>query len=273
MLGDDLKAVDGAEAGAWIEPGRGGEFGAVSLQVPKVFEAYARVFHRSTDEDGNHVTWAEVARRLGRTAHREMQWHQLVGSSDSANFTGSDWPGGRPELGEMEVEELDRLARVLADHTADPGHCFFGFCLINKSSVLETLSAEERQLPQLMLRTGRDHVVLAGPLSALVGEADRVDVAALSARFEAGEPVGREYWEDPFWREAPNLIWPGDRSWLVVSEVDFDSTLVGGRRELVDALVAAPNLEVHEVDPDTSLAAFADKRNPVAEPDEGRPLR
>jgi hypothetical protein len=76
--------------------------------------------------------------------------------------------------------------------------------------------------------------------------------------------------EDPWWREAPNLIWPADRSWLVVSEVDFDSTLVGGPRELIEALVAAPDLEVYEVEPDTSLAAFSDKCNPVPEPEEGR---
>jgi hypothetical protein len=55
----------------------------------------------------------------------------------------------------------------------------------------------------------------------------------------------------------------------VVSEVNFDSTLVGGARELVDALVAYPDLEVYEVEPDTSLAAFSDKLNPVPEPEDG----
>jgi hypothetical protein len=271
MLGDDLEVVDGAAAGAWIEPGLGGEFGAVSLQVPKEFDAYARIFHRVRDAEGAFVTWTEAARRLGRTAHREMQWHQIVGSSDPDNFTGSDWPGGRPDLGEMEFEELDRLCRFLAGHTADPEECFFGLCMINHSWILDTLSADQARQPQLELPLGRDHLVIKGPLRA-IDQIRAVNPPGV-ARIVAAEPREAEPLPpdagDPWWREAPNLIWPADRSWLVVSEVDFDSTLIGGTRELIDALVAAPDLEVYEVEPGTSLAAFSDKRNPVPEPEEG----
>jgi hypothetical protein len=45
------------------------------------------------------------------------------------------------------------------------------------------------------------------------------------------------------------------------SEVDFDSTLVGGSGELVEAIVASPNLEAWKVEPTTSLAEGADKVN------------
>jgi hypothetical protein len=44
--------------------------------------------------------------------------------------------------------------------------------------------------------------------------------------------------------QAPNLIWPADRSWYVASEYDLDSTLVGCSRHLADAILAAPELEV-----------------------------
>jgi hypothetical protein len=72
----------------------------------------------------------------------------IVGSSDSDNLTGSDWPGGRPDLGEMEFEELDRLCRVLAGHTADPEECLFGLCMINHRVWLGSLqsSLERRSL-------------------------------------------------------------------------------------------------------------------------------
>lgn len=260
--------VDGAEAGAWIEPGLGGEFGAVSLQVPKTFEAYARVFHRALDSEGNHVTWGEVAGRLGRVAHREMQWHQLVGSSDSFNFTGSKWSGEEPSLGELEIEELDRLCDVLARHSADPDDCFFGFCLI-PNWIEQAVTPEDWSKPKLELPYGRDHVVARGRLSAV----DQIRRSASSGFrlvfVEEGEetPPDPEP-HDPVWRVAPNLIWPADRSWLVVSEVDFDSTLVGGSRKLVDALVGDAELEVYEVEPDTSLAAFSDKLNWVAPEEE-----
>lgn len=272
MLGDDLSVVDGAEAGAWIEAGLGGEFGAVSLQVPAIFEAYARVFHRAYDEQNRYVTWGEVAERLGRTAHREMQWHQLVGSSDSFNFTGSKWRGGDPSLGAMEVEELDRLCAVLADHTAEPEHCFFGLCVIS-SGLSRNLSGEDARKPRLELPLGRDHVVLAGPLAAVdqIRNTDTSNVA-FAYYLEPGEEPPVEPPEpdfsDPFWREAPNLIWPSDRCWLVVSEVDFDSTLVGGTRALVEALISTADLEIYEVEPETSLAAFSDKINRVPEPED-----
>jgi hypothetical protein len=266
MLGNDLTAIDGTEAGAWIASSLGGKPGAVSEHVPPVFDAYARVFHRAGDSEGKNVTWGEVAKRLGRTAHPEMQWHQLVGSSDPDNFARSKWTGSDPRIGEMEIEELDRLCRVLPGHIADSESCFFGLCVIN-GWVEDALSSDERSKPQLKLPLGRDHVVFSGPLSAVdqIGAADANRLGLLEFGADSTKakpepsPTGR------LWRKAPHLIWPTDRSWLVVSEVDFDSTLVGGTTQLVEALVADPSLEVYEVEPNTSLTAFSDKINTVPE--------
>ncbi len=268
MLGSDLRVVDGASHGAWIEPALGGGWGAVTNQVPKLFEAYARIFHPASDDRGNAVTWAEVARRLGRTAHAGMQWHQIVGTADTFGIDGSDWSGGIPSLGEMEIDDLDRLCSVLGEHTADPERCYFGLCEIDHHPLVDAIEAEQGKQARLELPMGRDHLVLAGPLAAVaqIGDTDppglvwAVAVDAGGSR-ERPEPDPT----DPFWRDAPSLIWPADRSWFVASEVDFDSTLVGGSRALVDALLAAPNLEVHEVQPDTKLTAFSDKLNPVPE--------
>lgn len=165
MPGDDLCVTDGASAGAWIKPRLGGKFGAVTLQVPKGYEAYARVFHPAWDPDGKPVRWAEVADALGSTAHREMQWHALVGSSDPTGFTGSKWTGGDPSLGEMDPPVLDALCEILAVHTAVVASCFFGLCTIQGWEY--SFTADELQLPPLKLPEGRDHIVLTGPLSAV----------------------------------------------------------------------------------------------------------
>lgn len=271
MLGEDLVVVDGSAVGSWIEPGLGGDDGAVTNQVPKLFEAYARVFHPASDEQGNSVTWAEVARRLGRVAHPEMQWHQIVGTADTFGIEGSNWPGNIPSLGEMEIADLDRLCAVLGEHTADPERCYFGLCEINHHPLISAIGAEQEPRPRLMLPLGRDHLVLAGPLSAVVQIGDTDPPGLIwGVAVEPGEdaPVERPEPDptDPFWRDAPSLIWPAERSWFVASEVDFDSTLVGGSRALVDALVDAPGLEVLEVRPTTKLTAFSDQLNPVAEP-------
>ena len=37
--------------------------------------------------------------------------------------------------------------------------------------------------------------------------------------------------------ESPNLIWPEDKSWIVVSEIDFCATLIGGSLELIQKIM------------------------------------
>jgi hypothetical protein len=259
---DDLELTDGADVGSWIEPGLGGEFGAVTLQVPKTFEAYARIFHPAEDREGHPVRWADVAGACGTVPHREMQWHAIVGQPTYQPNDESRWPGREPSVGEMDIPVLDPLCEVLADHTEDPDHCFFGLCTIN--SWEDAFSrAELRGHRMLKLPMGRDHIVLAGPLSAVDQILDeRGSVSVVQAEVGAESPSQEELAElEKPWRAAPHLIWPADRSWLVVTEVDFDSTLVGGSGELVEAIVASPNLEAWQVEPTTSLAEGADKVN------------
>ncbi len=140
------------------------------------------------------------------------------------------------------------------------------------STIRSGVADEWPDAPQLE-QPAREWVVLKGPLAA-------VDQIALSSRhgFSFGfvvRPDGRreaasgDEMPEGFDREVPNLIWPEDRAWFVASEVDLDSTLVGGSRELIDELLAAPGLEVWEVDGEVSLQSDADKLNPVPEPPPG----
>lgn len=128
-LGSDLTIVDGAVAGAWIEPRLGGTIGTVAGQVPMGYEAYARIFHPAYDAAGSPVRWAEVAEVFGTTAHREMQWHAILGLPDADKLRGSygsdteigsKWGGQDPQTGRMELETLDALCPILGAHTAVP---------------------------------------------------------------------------------------------------------------------------------------------------------
>jgi uncharacterized membrane protein len=271
MPSNDLEVCDGAVAGPWIKPRLGGEFGAVTLQVPKGYEAYGRVFHPASDPDGNPVKWADVAEAIGTVAHREMQWHAILGLSGPDELqgfyepdaaTGPNWAGKDPPIGEMDIETLDALCEILIAQTTDPNHCYFGLCTIQ--SWADEFSANELK-PLLKLPMERDHIVLTGPLSAvdqIVRTYPRRSPGAITFVARSGEgplPKPEEHqWER---REAPNLIWPADRSWFVVSEVDFDSTLVGGSADLIKAIVESPELEAWQVEPTDSLAFDADKVN------------
>jgi len=273
MESNDLTLTDGAAAGAWITPRLGGEFGAVTLQVPKGFQTYARIFYPASDPAGRPVSWADVAKACGTIPHPEMQWHAILGLRDADELrssyrpsggSGVRWTGSDPPIGPMDIETLDALCEVLADHTADAAHCFFGLCTIH--SWLDSFSAEKLP-PLLELPDDRNHIVLAGRLSAvdqIVYDWSKVGSIQMTLVAEGREaPASKQESSNFLQREAPNLIWPGDHSWFVASEVDFDSTLVGGNAALIDAIIES-KLEAWRVRPTDSLADDADNVNTVS---------
>ncbi len=62
-------------------------------------------------------------------------------------------------------------------------------------------------------------------------------------------------------RRSPQLTWPSDHAWCVATEVDFDSTLVGGSHDLITAVVADRALEALPIDPDGRLTSDTDTIN------------
>lgn len=262
MLGNDLKVVDGAAAGAWIKPRLEGEIGMVCQQVPKGFEAYARILHPADDSGGNPVRWAEVAAACGTTAHAEMQWNAIIGAPDPRAGPGAKWEGGEPSIGGMDLDELDALCELLAVRTSDPEDCFFGLCRI-WAWCDDLFPLEKQEQPELKLPLGRDHLVLQGPLAAVdqIGQTFSQSKSSwVAVKMGEGSDEPPEMPKFSF-RYAPSLIWPSDHSWLVASEVDFDSTLVGGSAELIEAIIESPALEAWIVEPTTSLTCDADKIN------------
>jgi len=262
----ELRVTEDASAGEWIAPRLGGEFGAVTRAVPSGYEAYARICHPPGDREGCPVRWSDVARVTGRTAHPLMQWHALVGSWDSLDFTGSLWPGCDPSRGNLALDPLRALCALLAKHTTDLEHCFFALWIgwgwvegigtttitlvpegTSKPPAVErgpaAFSAEELSRPHLIL-PGREYLLLEGPLIAVS---------------QLGDPGGL----GGFTRKSPNLFWPADRAWCVASEVDFDSTLVGASAEAILEILETPELDAWPVAPDESLAADADRINYV----------
>jgi hypothetical protein len=89
---------------------------------------------------------------------------------------------------------------------------------------------------------GRDYALLAGPLPAAL-------------------QIGWWHTADWFEPHSPNLFWPADHAWCVASEIDSDSTLLGGSRELIDAILQTPTFDSWPVQPNDSLAAYADRIN------------
>jgi hypothetical protein len=243
-----VQGCDDLPAAAWIAPRLGGAFGAVTRAVPRGYPAYTRICHPATDSAQAQTTWAHVARATGRRAHALMQWHAIAGMRDPSQTSESLWHGGSPRLGELVPDALGPLCDVLAGHTASPGDCWFG--VWEGWGGLEGGGGDASPLlrradPGVLHLPGRTYLLLTGPLRAAL---------------EIGS------WPRPDWfiPQSPNIFWPADRAWFAATEVDFDSTLVGGSHELVDALLAAPELDSWPIGPCGSLAVDGDRVNPVA---------
>lgn len=263
----ELEITDGASAGAWIEPELTGEFGSVVGTVPDRFNAYARILHPAKDQDGP-VTWAQVAAARGRKVHPLVQWRTLT-ERDSPGSGDRPWPGGEPALGDLSLSLLVPLCKLLAEHTSEAESCFYGIWAgrtwTTFTAVHDDTSGEippppswhstedlsfafsstkpEQPLLHLPRDAGRDYHVLRGPLSALAATSEGLDPALESL------PT------------SPSMIWPQDRAWFLASDIDFDSTLVGGSENLVAAILEDSRFEAFQIGKQDLLTFDADRLN------------
>ena len=218
-------------AGGWIAPRLGGGFGAVGRVCPRGFEAYARVFHPVGD-DG--MRWCEVAATMGRTAHPLMQWARISGLFYGTRMFG-DWQGDQPVSGALGSTRLAALAAAIGGDAPVTLGVWTGYGDLAHS----VRSSATLDLP------GREYALYRGRLEALRD----------SRWSRAGDwPTSAT--------DTPNLAWPDDHSWFIASEIDFDSTVVGGTRELVDRVLAS-DLETAEVTETSDLSSEGDTINPA----------
>jgi hypothetical protein len=100
-------------------------------------------------------------------------------------------------------------------------------------------------------------IVLAGPRLRLPNR----DYLVFRGPLGAARRMGHQVTDDWFDPQSPSLLWPVDRSWCLATEIDFDSTLIGGPRELIDALLQQPDLETWPVTPTDDLSVDGDLVN------------
>lgn len=121
------------------------------------------------------------------------------------------------------------------------------------------LSREISEGPRLQL-PNRAYVLFSGGIDEFRNP-DWVARAAWRERLneQYGAPA-----DDPLFAPTaltPSILWPADHAWVSVTEVDYDSTIVGGSRELVAALLSTPGLEVWEIPVGTALHDGTDEVN------------
>lgn len=246
-----LKAVDGHLAGSWVaESLIEDPIPTVREQVPQTYAAVTRIFHPPRDNSGAVTSWKEVTTRLGRIAHRQMQWHEIISAESSSRRSSPRWISGAPALGYLEPSLISALFASLSQHTQVGERCFFGIST-NRS---DAHTFESRGVPILEM-PHQGFVILDGPLNALISGASWGRITS-SPRKLLGPSGELDYL-------SPNLCWPRNRTWFVNSEYEFDSTLIGGSVGLAESICRSETLESMRVKPTDLMGEDADHINRV----------
>ena len=248
-------------AALWIAARLSDCFGVVTRTVPAGFDAYARIFHPADPGATAQLRWSEVAESNGRIMHALAQYAQISSSAPGRAEPAPLADIQAPETGDLEPACLRSLCDVLAHHTAAPARCWFAVCEQGwgapggggqvVSSGLGSPAPAIRQAPAAWQLDPR------APAFTLPHRS----YALFTGRLDDALKIGRWVTGDWFVPQSPNLFWPDDRSWCVASEIDFDSTLVGGSTDLIAEIVDRHDLEAWPVGPDDSLAWDGDTLN------------
>ena len=287
-----MELITEVSCGDWLRA-RVGDWAHVGGVAGAGFEAYARILHpvpvhredlTVTDRWGMHPVleearwpWSRVAARQGLAMHPLVQWNRLADLDQGVDFADG-WRVGQTREGFLDVDLLAGLAGHLRQATGTPDELVVGIWngwgelnrgwavytedglgwlarrraqreaeAEHRASVAPEVRRAARRGPHLEM-PGRDYLLFASSAGELRDP---------SWPYRAG--IG---WTADFPGPMPQLIWPADHTWVVASEIDWDSTIVAGPRALVDAVVADDRFEAFEVDQDGDLTWEGDLINP-----------
>lgn len=258
-------------------------------------EEAATLYGRFIDES---ATWTDAAEAFGTQLHPLAQWQHLVRTPAGEDWRTRRSPDGReftsPEEGAMPPELLAAVARHLLEATTTPDAGFtavwegWGGLLghLGPAPSRAFFSFSDEPAHQQMLQRSihnpfedafRTPTWQPGILSEDISNGERLQLPGRGHVLFTAPP---RVFTDPSWvlrapwrdveAEAhgfspsahhPSLIWPEDRAWVLVSEIDFDSTIVAGSTELVEAICADPAIEAMPVPENADLSSEADQVN------------
>lgn len=238
-----------------------------------------RAFEQSGPQiETQTATWTQTAAAMGTAVHPLVQWTALVapGHTDATHGTfGHDgWRYHRPPEGDLDAPTLSRTAAHLSSYTSTPTDGFvavwdgwgglLGFEADTPARLLLQSGTEvdpqhtamlSRSLPEQFRGIFARKHWWRGALSDQISHGPRL---ALPGRHHVLFSGGIDTFLDPDWIRAmpwhhhddpaplehsPSLIWPSDRTWVVVTDIDADSTIIAGPAALIQAITTDPELD------------------------------
>lgn len=234
-MGDQAaRRSENIAAAQWIVARLASESYRVDMLLPEGFAAYLRLLHPIVDRTETGVQlirWRELAARAGLTdLDRRMQFGTL------ASYAGVD-ASDAPLPGELPDEQLAALVDVLADHTHSADRCWF--CIWEGYGPPADAAPDVSRDQQALFTRHAERPGMRAPevdaergaiVEGALGRRYRLYTGPLAAATSLGLPA--------------SLWWPDDHAWCVATDVDLDSTYIGGSETLARALTRHADLEV-----------------------------
>ena len=221
-----LLVVDDLRPAQWLTESIRGFAVDVGSLVPATFGAYARVLHPAYN-DGDRVSWAQVARAHQRIAHPQMQFNRLIGYASRYS------PGYR-----------DRATRALRRSAGGRGRC--------PLRLPHRWPAPWLRIPRRLTTAGLRSGTAGAPSRGVFWSADISSCRNRNYHLARG-PLAAAAQSVSSWHlhQSCNLWWPDDHAWCVATEIDHDSTYIGASEACIEELLANPDLETVPVEPDS----------------------
>ncbi|GAA5227466.1 hypothetical protein GCM10025778_19990 [Paeniglutamicibacter antarcticus] len=214
-------------------------------------------------------SWAELAAATSRRRGPYTQSADILPARTNVHeewFTADGWRYGQSEEGNLDLDTLERLAAVLSRHTGTPESGVAAIWEGWGSGVSMPYFSSEVQvrahrLGRLLggLRAARS-TPAKQPKPAcleLPGRTHQFYAAGISAFSDRGWPLQAPWILHDWISQSPSLVWPDDRAWVMVTEVDYDSTIIAGSQELVTELLETDRVEAFAVGEDVEEYLWA----------------
>lgn len=221
-----FRIPENADPASWIQS-RLHPFGKdVASFIPEGFAAYARVFHPPSHRtpEGNQipVRWRDIAAANNRTIAAEMQLLNRSFYPSNSSASGEVLWDQQPQTGNLPQEVAARLAAVLPFHTLTPELCWFAVWEGYSDVRMRVSRAPRFSVP------ARNLFLLHGTVDEVLSTFSHVE------------------WS----HRSPNLWWPDDRAWCVVTEIDFTWSYVGGSLACIEHILGDSELEAIPTHPE-----------------------
>lgn len=203
--------------------------------VPPCFDRYARIFHPCCRVEGKRrvpVRWAEVAACTGTRVHALMQWERI--GTSSMHGARIDYP----DEGTLPASVAVPLGGILAQHTDNPLRepCWLGVWRGYGWDYAEHVPRGTRCIDT---GGGRTWDMFRAPLTM----------------------IGAPFFDGV--EQTAHLMWAADRSWWLSTDIDLNTSYIGGSAELIEAVLGSAALEAWPVEPGDGVAIASDGMNPV----------